>query len=131
MRSLTWPQVWARRLTAHRLLETARELPPDSVRLLPHYDCYGIGCHPRDRLVPPAWQARALAGGAAGPFPLVLVNGVVAGTWKRRPSGRRVEVTVQPFSTLTRRQSELLEVEAGRLGRILEAEVRLSVSPPP
>ncbi|HEY6410711.1 MAG TPA: winged helix DNA-binding domain-containing protein, partial [Ktedonobacteraceae bacterium] len=54
------------------------------VRLLPHFDCYLIGCHPRDRLVPVAWVKRVLTRGSIGTLPVVVVDGIVAGLWQQQ-----------------------------------------------
>ena len=47
--------------------------------LLPYFDAYAVGCHPRERLFPGAAAERALARGQAGNRPVLLVDGVVAG----------------------------------------------------
>jgi hypothetical protein len=70
-------------------------------RLLPHFDCYGIGCHPRDHLVPSEWRKRALAQGSIGHLPLVVVDGVVAGIWSQRRSGQRIEIRVETSHTMS------------------------------
>lgn len=102
----------------------------ESVHLLPHFDCYGIGGHPRPRLFPPATKDRTLSRtGQAGTVPLLLVDGVVAGVWKREGSGRRVAVNVEPFAPLTAWQQTQLEAAAARVGAILEAEATLTVGP--
>jgi hypothetical protein len=54
-----------------------------SVRLLPYFDAYVIGCHPR------AAGKSALTGGQAGNVAVLLVDGLVAGVWHQRKSGRR------------------------------------------
>jgi Winged helix DNA-binding domain len=53
--------------------------PLRGVRLLPYFDAYVIACQPRERLFPGRAYERALAGGQAGNFPVVLIDGVVAG----------------------------------------------------
>src|SRR5262245_49856581 len=81
----------------------------DSVRLLPQFDCYVVGGVPRDALipVPVAGRAQAYAGSwvktarqaravLAGPMPVLLVDGVVAGAWRRRRSGERIDVRSRP-----------------------------------
>jgi hypothetical protein len=97
--------------------------PPvqDVVRLLPHFDCYLIGCHPRDRLVPDGAR-RALTRGGIGNLPLVVVDGVVAGLWQRRQQGRRLEVQVEPFQPFSAGQQRELQAVVERLGKIVEAE---------
>jgi hypothetical protein len=88
-----------------------------------------IGCHPRARLFPPDSKHRTLAGGQAGPVPVLLVDGVVAGVWKREGSGRRITVHVEPFAPLTPRQQADLEATAARLGAILTAPATLALGP--
>ncbi len=97
------------------------------VQLLPHFDCYPIGCHPRDRLVPAAWTQRALTRGAIGNLPLLLIDGVVAGLWQQRLKGQRLEIQVEPFQSLSAQQHQRLEVAAKRIGEIMEAKSVLSL----
>ena len=104
--------------------DIAAELPP---RLLPHFDCYVIGCHPRDRLLPAAWAERVPPRTIASQMQVLLVDGTVAGLWEREMKGKRVEVRVEPFGSLDRRQRTLLEAEAARVGAILGAEAALSL----
>jgi winged helix DNA-binding protein len=101
--------------------ETAR-----SVRLLPHFDCYLRGFHPRGQLV--AGHAERAAGGT-GSFPILLIDGMVAGVWERRTRGRRLQVTVDPFRKLGREHTRELEREAARIGAFDETEADLTVGP--
>lgn len=95
------------------------------VRLLPHFDAYLRGFHPREQLALSDHAKRSA--GATGRFPVLLVDGRVAGVWERRNRGRRVSVRVDPFGTLGRRQLRELEAEVARLGRVLEAEADLEL----
>jgi len=65
--------------------------------------------------------------GQAGNFPVLLIDGVVAGVWHRRRSGRRLHVTVEPLAPLTAAQRGALEAEVERVGAVLEAEPELTV----
>jgi len=76
--------------------------------------------------MPPAWAERGLTPGTAATLPELLVDGVVAGLWQRRRSGRKLEITVEPFGRLTARQRRQVDAEAGRVGEILEAAVTLT-----
>jgi hypothetical protein len=98
----------------------------DEVRLLPHFDCYAIGCHPRERLVPEEWRARGLAQGSIGHLPLVVIGGVVAGVWSQRRRGQRVEIRVETSHILNDRQRHDLETTAARIGEFIQAEATLS-----
>ncbi len=97
-----------------------------SVRLLPHFDCYLRGCQPRDRLV--GTHAKRAAGGT-GQFPILLVDGVVAGVWERRQRGSRLEVRVEPYVRLSAPQKQELEREAKRIGEVHETQAELVIGP--
>ncbi|MEU7841261.1 winged helix DNA-binding domain-containing protein [Micromonospora sp. NPDC049114] len=101
--------------------------PPSGLRLLPYFDAYVVGCHPRDRLYPGAAAERALAGGQAGNYPVLLVDGIVAGVWHQRRSGRTTRVTVEPLRALDARRRRELAVEIERVGHILEGDAALTV----
>ncbi|MFF1420095.1 winged helix DNA-binding domain-containing protein [Streptomyces sp. NPDC058280] len=101
--------------------------PVRGVRLLPYFDAYSIAAQPRERLFAGDAYARALAGGQAGNFPVLLVDGAVAGVWHQRRSGRRIEVTVEPLRTLTAGQRRELETQVERTGEILEGKPELTV----
>jgi hypothetical protein len=57
----------------------------------------------------------------------MLVDGVAAGIWHHRLTGRRVDVTVEPFDDLTTRRRRSLETEVERLGAVLEAAPTLTI----
>jgi hypothetical protein len=99
----------------------------DVVRLLPHFDCYLVGCHPRERLVPADWAKRVLTRGSIGHVPVVVIDGVVAGVWQQRRSGRRIEIRVEAFQPLSAQQHHELEIAAARVGEIVEAECTLDL----
>jgi hypothetical protein len=97
------------------------------VRLLPYFDAYGIAAQPRERLFRGPAYERALAGGQAGNYPLLLVDGVVAGVWHQRRQGRRTTVTVEPLGRLTARQERELGQQMERVGEVLEARPELVI----
>ncbi|MFD3614157.1 winged helix DNA-binding domain-containing protein [Streptomyces sp. NPDC058676] len=101
--------------------------PVRGVRLLPYFDAYGIAAQPRELLFPGAAYRRALAGGQAGNYPVLLVDGVVAGVWHQRRQGRRTTVTVEPLGRLTARQERELGEQAERVGGVLESRAELVV----
>jgi len=92
--------------------------PAGTGRLLPYYDCYVIGCHPRDRFIPEEHRTRVFDRGA-GPFPTLLVDGVVAGTWRHEKRGKRVEIRVEPFGRLTAAQRRQVDDEIARVRDLL------------
>ena len=99
--------------------------PP--VRLVPHFDAYLIGCHPRPRVFPGVASTRALSGGAAGPVPALIIDGVVAGVWQHRRTGGKVAVTVEPFAPLRRRTLAAVEAQVERIGEIMQARPTLTI----
>ena len=101
--------------------------PPTGLRLLPYFDAYVVGSHPRDRVYPGPAAARAAPTGQAGNFPVLLVEGVVAGVWHARRSGRRLVVTVEPLAPLRAALRRALDTEVERVGRILEARPELTI----
>jgi hypothetical protein len=99
-----------------------------SVLLLPYFDAYAVGSHPRSRLFAGGATTRALApSGQAGNYPVLLIDGMVAGVWHQRRSGRQIEVTVEPLTRLTAGQRRALENEVEHIGEILEGKARLTV----
>jgi len=62
-------------------------------------------------------------------LPLLLVDGRVAGLWERKTKGKRLELRVEPFASLERRQRTLVEEEASRIGLFLGLEADLTIGP--
>jgi hypothetical protein len=101
--------------------------PPVGVRLLPYFDPYAVGGHPRDLLYPGKAAERALAGGQAGNYPVLLMDGVVAGVWHQRRSGRKLHVTVEPLRKLKSNQQRELADQVERIARIVDAVPDLTI----
>jgi hypothetical protein len=100
---------------------------PSGVRLLPYFDAYPVGSHPRELLFPGAVADRALARGQAGNYPVLLVDGVVAGVWHQRRSGRTIHVTVEPLTPLSAPRKRALDEQVERVGEILEGKPALTI----
>jgi winged helix DNA-binding protein len=99
----------------------------NAVRLLPYFDAYAVGSHPRERLfVGPALE-RAVTRGQAGNVPVLLAGGVVAGVWHARRAGKRLAITVEPLRTLRAAERRALDVEVQRIGEIQEAAATLTI----
>jgi hypothetical protein len=101
--------------------------PPKGLWLLPYFDAYVVGCHPRTLLFPGRAAERALSGGQAGNFPVLLINGVVAGIWHQRRSGRKLDITVEPFERLTATQRREIDNQVERIGEFLEGQPHLTI----
>ena len=108
----------------------------DSLHLLPQYDCYLLGCAPRERIVPAAARPRVNSYGrgrfeGATALPTLLITGSVAGIWERRAPGRKSptggELRVEAFTTLPGGQRRRLEAEVARVGDFLGTSLSLSL----
>lgn len=98
--------------------------PARGVRLLPYFDHYSyvVGNFPRELLYPgPAFER------VRGNFQTLVVDGVVAGLWHHKRSGKRLDVTVEALTPLDRRQLAELEEQVLRVGEILEAAPSLTL----
>ena len=104
------------------------EAATGGVLLLPYFDAYVVGSHPRDPLFPGKATPRARApSGQAGNFPVLIIDGVVAGVWHQRRSGRWIDVTVEPLTRLSSDQHDALKSQVDRVSEILEGEPRLTL----
>jgi hypothetical protein len=99
------------------------------IRLLPYFDAYSVGSHPRAEVFPGRASERALARGQAGNYPVLLIAGRAAGVWHLRNSGKRAHVTVEPLKPLSARRTRALEQEVERLGEIVGRAPTLTIGP--
>lgn len=97
---------------------------PQGVCLLPYFDAYAVGCHPRALFFPGKAAERALTGGQAGNLPVLLIDGSVAGVWHLRRSGRKIDITVEPLNELTTGQRREIDHQVERIGAILEGKAQ-------
>jgi hypothetical protein len=98
------------------------------VRLLPYFDAYVVGSRPRHRLFPGQAAERALVpSGQAGNYPVLMVDGEVAGVWHQKRSSRRIAVTVEPLRRLAKSRLAELEDQVTRLGEVLEGDATLTI----
>ena len=101
---------------------------PQGVRLLPYFDAYTVGCQPRELLFPGRAAKRALTpAGQAGNFPVLLIDGTVAGVWHLRRSGRKLAITVEPFENLAATQRRGLGEQVERIGEFLDGHPQLII----
>ncbi|CAL9348780.1 hypothetical protein SUDANB121_00433 [Nocardiopsis dassonvillei] len=118
-------------VSAHQVAGDAGEAPGPvpEVLLLPYFDAYTVGSHPREAVFPGEARRRALAAGQAGNHPVLYVDGLAAGVWHQRRSGRRLEVTVEALVPLSAARREAVAEQVERIGGILEAVPRLTFGP--
>ncbi len=107
------------------------EAAPDSVLLVPHFDVFVVGSHPREQLMDLASDIARASPGTAATFAVLLVGGRVAGLWERKAAGKRLLVRVDPHITLTRQQRDGVAEQAERIGQIVELPAKLEFGPVP
>lgn len=99
----------------------AARLP--NVQLLPPFDEYTVAYRDRSGVVDPAFAKRVNSGG--GMINAVLViDGLVAGSWKRTIRGKSVHVAVTPFRELSEREQRGVDRQVTRYAKFLGLEAR-------
>jgi uncharacterized protein YcaQ len=98
----------------------------NSVRLLPHFDPYLLAHREKDHLLGAEHYKRVYRN-QGWISPVLLVDGRIAGTWSYKLQGKKVQVTVQPFSKLSRAIRTAIAQEADMLARFFGGNLELSV----
>jgi hypothetical protein len=103
------------------------------VHLLPAYDEYLVGYSDRSAMLGNADTQRMLRSGkiflthSNGIFlPVVVADGEVVGTWKRRNEKGKVVVAIRPFVKLDEERLEGVREAAKRYGDFLEVPIATS-----
>jgi hypothetical protein len=104
---------------------------PQGLRLLPYFDAYVVGSHPRDQVFPGAAAIRAQAGSQAGNYPVLLLGGMVGGVWHQKRAGRYLDVTVEPVVDMSAAHRRALDAEVDRVAAFAELTPRLTIGPIP
>lgn len=99
----------------------------EPVRLLPYFDSFVVGSHPRMLLFAGRAAERARAGTQAGNFPVLLVDGEVAGVWHQKRTGRQIAITVEPLRRLSPSRRRALDIEVERVGTIMQGRAELTI----
>jgi hypothetical protein len=82
-----------------------------------------VGNQPPELLYPGRAAERVLPAN----YQVLLIDGVVAGLWHQRRSGRVIDITVEPLAPLTTTQRNELDEQSERVAEILEAQPRLTL----
>ena len=99
------------------------------VRLLPYFDAYVVGCHPRELLFPGRGR-RARAGPAARPATSRCCSSTASSPGSGTRAGRPdVDVTVEPLAELSAARRRALDAEVERVGAFAGRTPRLTVGP--
>jgi winged helix DNA-binding protein len=96
-----------------------------SVRLVPSWDTYVMFYHPREFFVPQAYRTRVFRQ-IQGNAPVLLVDGLAAGTWEKIKKEAGIEIMVRPFKALSSAQKGAVEEESGLLREFFGTKIQLS-----
>jgi hypothetical protein len=90
------------------------------VKLLPGFDEYTVAYHERSLLVPTGSRGMGAFGLLS---PVVIIDGLVAGHWKRSLAGSKVSITTQLRRKLAARERAALEAASREYATFLGLEV--------
>ena len=111
--------------TAH-VREAGEPLPDRPVRLLPGFDQYVVAasCH-AERLLPGDLRRRVYRP-QGWISPVLLINGLMEGTWRHEIKASRVEVVIEPFVKAAVWVRRAAGQEAERLAALLGCALSLT-----
>jgi len=98
-----------------------------SFSLAPSCDTYVMFYHPREQFVPSAYRTkifRKLEGNA----PVLLIDGLAAGTWEKQKARNQAKIIVHPFKPIATGQKRVVIEEVSSLGEFLGSSVQVSFS---
>lgn len=96
------------------------------IHLLPQWDEFLLGYKGRDLALPPEHVARVVPGRNMVFKPTLVVDGEVAGTWRREQRSGRVLLEVTPFRPLGAGRWRDVERAAAAYGRFLGCDVEVA-----
>lgn len=100
---------------------------PAGVHLLPQWDEFLLGYKSRDVTLPEEHVATVIPGRNMAFQPTLVIDGEVAGTWKRQERKGTVHLEVAPFRPLTGTAHRGLEASSAAYGAFLGCDVDLRV----
>jgi hypothetical protein len=98
----------------------AREVQP-SAYLLPAFDEYTVGYKDRSAILDPQYADRC----GYGLNNVILLDGRIAGIWKRKLKRDTVEVTLETFRALTETEAQAVAAAAQQFGEFLDKSVEM------
>lgn len=107
-----------------------QDLPPvRSVRLLPGFDQYVVGAsHHAEHLLPSGLRNRVFRP-QGWISQVLLVNGIMQGTWRHVMKGSRIEVVIEPFGKMPVWVRRAAAQEAKRLAAFFDCTLSLTWKP--
>lgn len=95
-----------------------------SLRLVPSWDTYVMFYHPREFFVPQEYRTRIFSP-IRGNLPVLLVDGVAAGTWAKTKKRAVIEIHVTPFKGLSSIQKRAIEEETEQLREFFGTNIKV------
>jgi hypothetical protein len=105
------------REAAHWFGKEPPSVAPAPAYLLPPYDEYTVAYKDRSAVLDPG-HGRDVSGNGIF-YPIVVLEGRVAGTWKRELKKDSVVITLSTFKTLKKKERQAVAVAAERYGNFL------------
>jgi hypothetical protein len=93
--------------------------------LLPAFDEFLISYRDRSASLPSSVFKNAVSNNGIF-YPVILVDGQVAGVWKRTSKKNKVEIETRFFTSISQSEKELVVNEIESFGRFLGKEVKFS-----
>jgi hypothetical protein len=114
--------------TCYRATSRARTVPaPPSAHFLPNYDEYGIAYQDRDLVGSTRRMAEPGAPSHDDFAHLLLINGQLAGRWRRAVKNDSVLVRLFPYNRPTRIEQRTLATAAERYSTFMNLRVKMSI----
>jgi hypothetical protein len=85
-----------------------------ATHLLPGFDEYILGYKDRSAVLPPEFSDRIVPGNNGMFLPTLIIDGQVAGTWRRVTRTRSQTVAITPFVPLTSKQTATIDIAVRR-----------------
>ena len=94
--------------------------------LLPGFDEYLLGYKDRSAVLDPAHAAKVVPGGNGVFKPLIVVDGRIVGTWQRTIKKEKVIITLNPFNTLNKVETQAITAAAQHYGTFINLPVTMA-----
>jgi Winged helix DNA-binding domain len=96
-----------------------------SACLLPGFDEYMLGYNDRSAVLDPQHAQKQIPDNNGRFLSTMIMNGRVVGTWKRTVKKKRIQVIIEPFSSLNKVAKQAFAVAAERYGEFIGLPVDL------
>jgi hypothetical protein len=101
------------------------KVPSPTVHILPDYDEYTVGYTDRSMIFDPTNTTKLDSRGSELAQYVIVINGLIAGTWKRTIKKSEVVIELVRFRDLTKAEGEAITEAAEHYGKFLGLQARL------